>query len=90
MTVFKLNLRDCAKGKAEFTLLKQLSVESPKIVHAIDLQVELLAMSTASKVQLVDLSSPLANAGNEGVRIEASQEDLVRASSTVRTTLTDL
>lgn len=81
LTVFTLNLGDCTKGQAKFVLLKQLPVESPKIVHAIDPPRGLLAMTTASKVQLVDLSSPNASAGNEGVRIEAGEEDLVRAST---------
>lgn len=80
MTLFKLDLRECAKGLTDFVFLKRLSVQSPKIVHAIDTRKQLLAMSTASKVQLVDLSSSNVNAGNEGVRIEASQEDLVGTS----------
>lgn len=78
LTIFTLNLAECFEGQGEFMLLKQLFVESPKIVHAISAERGLLAVSTASKVQLVDITSSKASAGNDGVLLETNQDDLVR------------
>ena len=78
LTIFTLNLAECSQGQGEFMLLKQLFVESPKIAHAISAERGILAVSAASKVQLVDITSSKASAGNDGVLLEENQDDLVR------------